>query len=201
MIALVEQATAQLGGMVGGPWLWLVVFLVAGLDALLPFMPSEATVIVVAVLVAASPARLALLVGVAAAGALTGDCLGYAVGRWAGPRLLSWLRRGARGRRLHTWAADQLRLRGAAVIVAARYVPGGRVATMLTAGALHYPSRRFLTVDAVAATLWAGYATAIGFAGGAAFTTHPAAGLLLALSIGLLTATMIELGRRLASVR
>jgi len=201
LIPLVDQAAAQLSGLVGGPWLWIVVFLVAGLDALLPFMPSEGTVIVVAVLVAASPTRLALLVAVAAVGALAGDCLGYAVGRWAGPRLVSWLRRGARGRRMHEWATDQLRLRGAAVILAARYLPGGRVATMLTAGALGYPSRRFLTVDALATTLWAGYATAIGFAGGAAFTTNPAAGLLLALGIGLLTAAMIELGRRLARVR
>jgi membrane protein DedA with SNARE-associated domain len=201
VISLVDHATAQLSGLLGGPWVWLVVFLVAGLDAVLPFMPSEGTVIVVAVLVAANPAQLALLVGVAAAGALAGDCLGYAIGRWAGPRLVSRLRRGDRGRRMHDWAADALRLRGAVVIFAGRYVPGGRVATMLTAGALGYPPRRFLVMDSVATTVWAGYATAIGFAGGAAFTTNPAAALLLALGIGLLTIAVIEIGRRLAGVR
>jgi membrane-associated protein len=36
------------------PWVLVVVFLVAGLDALLPLMPSESTVVAVAV-VAAGP--------------------------------------------------------------------------------------------------------------------------------------------------
>jgi membrane-associated protein len=184
-----------------GPWVWLIVVFVAGLDALLPFMPSEGTVIVVAVLVAASPERLALLVGVAAVGALAGDCLGYSIGRWAGPRLVSWIRRGERGRRMHEWAVGQIKLRGAAVIFAGRYIPGGRVSTMIAAGALGYPPRRFLVVDAIAAVVWAGYATAIGFAGGATFTSDPVAGLALALGIGLLTVALIEIGRRLAKVR
>lgn len=36
-------------GSADAPWLWLLIFSVAGLDALLPFMPSETTVLTVAV--------------------------------------------------------------------------------------------------------------------------------------------------------
>ncbi|HEY0495636.1 MAG TPA: DedA family protein, partial [Kutzneria sp.] len=38
MLDLVRELAAS-------PWLWVAVFLIAGLDALLPFMPSETTVV------------------------------------------------------------------------------------------------------------------------------------------------------------
>ncbi|MCO8270438.1 hypothetical protein M1L60_07495 [Actinoplanes sp. TRM 88003] len=56
------------------PSILAVVFVVAGLDALLPFMPSESTVLACGV-AAASTGRphVALLILVAAAGAWLGD--------------------------------------------------------------------------------------------------------------------------------
>ncbi|NBH09672.1 DedA family protein, partial [Amycolatopsis sp. SID8362] len=80
---LLGQVTELLRGALGSPWLWVVVFAVSGLDALLPFMPSETTVVTVAVLLGPDPAQLTLLAAVAAGGAWAGDCLGYAVGRSA----------------------------------------------------------------------------------------------------------------------
>lgn len=201
MFELLGHITDYLDGLLGTPWLWVVVFLVSGLDALLPFMPSETTVIIVAVLVAASPARLALLVVLASVGALAGDRLGYAVGRRAGPGLLAGMQRGEKGRRMHTWASAQLRTRGDLLIIAGRYIPGGRMASMLTAGALGYPRRRFLLVDAIGTTIWAVYATAIGYLGGVAFTDRPVEGLLLAFGIGIALAVAIELVRRRADRR
>ncbi|MCZ1010343.1 hypothetical protein O1L68_30310 [Streptomyces lydicus] len=93
MFEQLDQLTEPLQGMLGSPWLWLVILLVSGLDALLPFMPSETTVVLVAVLIGPDLPLLALLAGVAAAGALAGDCLGYAVGRYAGPRAVARLLR------------------------------------------------------------------------------------------------------------
>ncbi|MGW9176339.1 DedA family protein, partial [Streptomyces decoyicus] len=104
MFEQMDQLTEPLQGMLGSPWLWLIVLLVSGLDALLPFMPSETTVVLVAVLIGPDLPLLALLAGVAAAGALAGDCLGYAVGRYAGPRATARLLRGERGRARHTRA-------------------------------------------------------------------------------------------------
>lgn len=197
MFDLVGRISEYLQGTVHSPWLWIAVFVVAGLDALLPFMPSEATVIIVAVLVASSVPSLVLLVTVAATGALAGDTLGYSIGRQAGPGALARLERGEKGRRLHRWAHAQLHAHGDLLIIAGRYIPGVRMPTMLTAGALGFPTRRFLAVDALGVTVWAVYATVIGHLCGATFTDHPGEGLLLALCIGLVLAALVELGRRL----
>jgi len=198
-VGLLGQVTEVLRDALGSPWLWMLVFAVAGLDALLPFMPSETTVVTVAVLLGPDPARLAVLAAVAAGGAWAGDCLGYAVGRSAGPRAIARLQRGQDGRRRHDWARDQVRRNGGLLIIAARYLPGGRVAGALATGSLGYPLRKFVALDAAGAAIWAVYSVLIGFAGGAAFADEPAKGLLLSFSLGLGLVFAIETGRRLRS--
>jgi membrane-associated protein len=197
----VEQVTEALKGQLGSPWLWVIVFAMAGLDALLPFMPSETTVLVVAVLLGPDPARLVLLGVLAAAGAWAGDCLGYAIGRGAGPHVIARLQRGPSERRRYDWARTKVDEHAALLIVAARYLPGGRVASALATGSLHYPLRRFMPLDAAGAALWAVYTVLIGFAGGASFADEPVKGLLLSFGLGLALVGAIELGRRLRPKR
>ncbi|MEV6568194.1 DedA family protein [Streptomyces kronopolitis] len=183
-----DQLTEPLQGMLDSPWLWLLVLLVSGLDALLPFMPSETTVVLLAVLIGPDPPLLALLAGVAAAGALAGDCLGYAVGRRAGPRALARLLRGARGRARHLRARAMVERHAALLIIAGRFVPGGRVIATLSTGSVGFPLRRFVALDAVGAGLWAVCSAALGGFGGTAFTDSPVVGMLLASGAGLLVA-------------
>ncbi|WP_229700279.1 DedA family protein, partial [Streptomyces kronopolitis] len=183
-----DQLTEPLRGMLDSPWLWLIILLVSGLDALLPFMPSETTVVLVAVLIGPDPAPLALLAGVAAAGALAGDCLGYAVGRRAGPRALARLLRGARGRARHAGARAMVERHAALLVVAGRFVPGGRVVATLSTGSVGFPLRRFVVLDAVGAGLWAVCSAALGGFGGTALTDSPVVGMLLASGVGLLVA-------------
>ncbi|MEU4674403.1 DedA family protein [Amycolatopsis sp. NPDC023774] len=194
---LLHHVTDLLHGALGSPWLWVLVFVVAGLDALLPFMPSETTVVTVAVLLGPAPERLALLALVAATGAWAGDCLGYAVGRAAGPRAIARLQRGPSGRQRHEWAREQVRRQAPLLIIAARYLPGGRVASALATGSLGYPLRRFLPLDAVGATVWSAYSVLIGLVGGTTFADEPVKGLLLSFLLGLGLVTLIEFGRRL----
>ncbi|VVJ23997.1 putative membrane protein [Amycolatopsis camponoti] len=196
---LLAHVTELLRDALGSPWLWVLVFAVSGLDALLPFMPSETTVVTVAVLLGPDLADLTLLAAVAAAGAWAGDCLGYAVGRAAGPRAIARLQRGADGRRRYEWARDQVRRNGGLLIIAARYLPGGRVASALANGSLGYPLRRFVPLDLAGAAIWAVYSVLIGLAGGAAFADEPVKGLLLSFSLGLGLVFAIEAGRRLRS--
>ncbi|GAA3553105.1 VTT domain-containing protein [Amycolatopsis ultiminotia] len=198
---LLDQVTELLRGTLGSPWLWVLVFAVAGLDALLPFMPSETTVVTVAVLLGPDPGRLALLVLAAALGAVAGDCLGYAVGRAAGPRAIARLQRGPSGRRRYEWARTQVRKQAPLLIIAARYLPGGRVASALANGSLGYPLRRFVPLDALGATLWAIYSALIGLAGGTAFADRPGYGLLLSFVLALLLVALVEFGRRLRARR
>jgi membrane protein DedA with SNARE-associated domain len=201
MFELLGTISDALHSMIGSPWLWVVVFVVAGLDALLPFMPSETTVVIVGVLIAPDPALLALLIVVAATGALAGDYLAYTLGRRCGPRFIAKMMRSEEGRRRHDWAQALLSRHGTLLIIAGRYIAGVRSVTMLTAGMLRYPNRRFLVIDTAAAAIWACYAGLIGFVGGAAFEDNPIKGMLLAFGIGLVLAALIELARRVAARR
>jgi membrane protein DedA with SNARE-associated domain len=198
-VELLGHVTELLRDALGSPWLWVLVFAVSGLDALLPFMPSETTVVTVAVLFGPDPAHLTLLAAVAAIGAWAGDCLGYAVGRAAGPQAIARLQRGPEGRHRYEWARDQVRHHGGLLIIAARYLPGGRVASALANGSLGYPLRRFVPLDLAGAAIWAAYSVLIGLAGGAAFADEPAKGLLLSFGLGLGLVFAIETGRRLRS--
>ncbi|MFG3114144.1 DedA family protein [Streptomyces sp. NPDC048197] len=183
-----DTLARTLQGLLGSPWLWLVVLLVSGLDALLPFMPSETTVVLVAVLIGPDLPLLALLAGVAAAGALAGDCLGYAVGRYAGPRAVARLLRGERGRARHARARARVERHAALLVIAGRFLPGGRVVAALSTGSVRYPLRRFVLLDAVGAGLWALCSAALGGLGGTALAGSPARGMLLASAAGLLVA-------------
>ena len=196
MLDVLGTMTDFLHGLLPSPWLWAVVFVVSALDGLLPFMPSDTTVLVVGVLVAPDPIRLFLLIVVAAAGAFAGDCLGYVVGGRSG-RMLKRLTGDDRGRRRYRWVLMQLRTHGTLLILLARYVPGGRVATMLTAGALTYPRRKFLVTEGIATVLWAVFFALLGYAGGASYQEHPAMGMLLAFAIGIGLAVLVEVGRRI----
>jgi len=199
MFELLSRIVELLQSTLDSPWLWLIVAAVAGLDALLPFMPSETTVVTVAVLLGVDLPRLALLVVVAAVGALLGDCLSHWIGRRAGPRMLALLQRGEKGQARYDWARNQLARHGSLLIVAARYIPGGRVATGLATGSMGVPWGRFIALDALGASIWAVYSVLIGCIGGASFADEPHKGLLLSFAIGLLMMGVIEIVRRLRS--
>ncbi|MDI3404656.1 DedA family protein [Streptomyces cavernicola] len=174
-----DPYVAFLQGLLDSPWLWLVIFGTAALDALLPFMPSETTVVAAAVLIGADPGRLALLTLLATAGAVAGDLGGYGVGRRAGRRLTRLLLRGEKGERRLAAAHSLVARHGALLIVAGRYAPGGRVVTGLSTGGARYPVHRFLLFDALGASLWAVLSVAVGALGGTAFADRPVYGLLL----------------------
>lgn len=198
MLDLLNLLVEFLRGTLDSPWLWLVIFLVSGLDALLPFMPSESTVVTLAVLVGPDVPRLALLTMTAALGALAGDCLGHLLGRAAGPCALRLLGKGERGRRRFEWARRTVHRNAATLIIAGRYVPGGRVAVGVTTGSLRFPAGRFAALDAIGAGIWASYCAAIGYLGWAGFSDRPLLGLLLAFGIGLAVLLVVTGIRKIA---
>lgn len=167
-----------LDAIAASPWILAVVFVVAGLDAIVPFMPSESTVVACGV-AAAGTGRpvLGLLVLVAAAGAYAGDQLSFRIGRRG--RGLSERFSHRRARAVHAWVHRLLHRRGGLVIVFARYLPGGRSTTALAAGLVGYPAVRFHWYTAAGVLLWAVEAALLGYLGGAVFAGRPLAGLLL----------------------
>src|SRR5690606_34231495 len=67
------------------------------------------------------------------------------------------------------WAEHGLEKRGTSLIIAARFIPMGRIAVNLTAGALGYPVKRFMVVTAIAASIWASWGVALGTVAGSLF--------------------------------
>jgi membrane protein DedA with SNARE-associated domain len=167
--------------------LYVALFALSLLDGFFPVVPAETAVITAAVFAADGETNLALIIVVAALGAFAGDHVSYLIGRKAGGRL--------RERKTFVWAARTLAERGGMVLVAARYIPGGRTATTLTMGAVRHPLRSFTFYDAIAASSWAVYSCLIGFFGGMAFEDDPIKGLLLGLGIAVSITGLVEIVR------
>lgn len=182
------------------PWVYLVLFAVAALDAFFPVVPSETMVIAAGVFAASGAPELAPLVAAAAVGAFAGDHISYQIGRGTGRRILRRLRPGGRRQRAYAWAAAALAERGGLLLMVARYVPGGRTATTITMGATGYPRGQFAAFDAAAAVSWALYAALIGYLGGATFEEDKLKGLLLGLGLAAAITLAVE-GLRLLNRR
>lgn len=177
---------------VTSPWVYVVILLVAAVDAFFPAVPSETAVITAGVFAAATGApNIPLVIAAAAVGAFAGDHISYLIGRSS----IGRLRERPRTRGMFDWAERTLRERGGLVLVIARYIPGGRTATTITAGAVGYPRRRFAFFDAIAAISWGCYAAGIGYLGGAAFENDPVKGLLLGFAVAVGVTVVVEVVR------
>ncbi len=182
--------------MTASAWAYAVVAALVALDALLPLVPGAAIGISAAVLAADGELVVALVAAAALVGSFAGDNASWGVGAGVGDRAVRRLQRGARGRRLVAWAVHQLRCRGRLVIVAARFVPGGRTATTLTAGAVGMRWRPFAAADAVAALLWSLYVTGLGYLGGTTFRDDEWKAIALSLAVAASVALLGEAVRR-----
>lgn len=171
---------------------YVLVFLLAAFDVVVPILPSESAVILGGVLAWQGRLHPVPLLLAAAVGAVLGDHLSYAIGRWTRrgrPRRGSPSvpdGRAGKASRLQGWAAAQLDRRGPTLLIVARFIPGGRTAATFMAGRTAYPLRRFTPTTVVAALLWAAFATMLGYIGGSAFheQTLLATGLGIVLAIG-----------------
>lgn len=179
----------------GAGWAYLILFMFAALDAILPIVPSEASLITAGSVAANGGLEIPLVIAVAAAGAFLGDNTGYLLGRYFGERAQRRFFSGDKGQRRVKWAETQLEERGGELIVVGRFIPGGRTLVALTAGSVGFPWRRFATFDVIAALVWALYAGLLGYAGGHAFEDHPWAGLLLAFGIAIVVSVGSEVVR------
>jgi membrane protein DedA with SNARE-associated domain len=171
-------------------WAYLIIFVFAYLDVLIPIVPSETAVITAGVVAADGDLRLEVIIPAAAAGAFLGDNTAYFLGRRFGSRITERFFPGDRARERIAWADEQLQERGGELILIGRFIPGGRTAVALSSGTLKYPWRRFIAFDAAAALLWASYSALIGYYGGKTF--EGPWGLLLALMIAFSVAGAIE---------
>ena len=178
------------------PWTYAAIFAVAALDALLPVVPSEATLISAGVLAGAGELEVGLVVAAGAVGALLGDTGAYSAGRLLGPRVDARLSRSEKAVRGRAWAERSLARRGGVLIFGGRFVPGGRTAVTVTAGLVGMRPRRFLIFAGAAGIAWASYAGMLGYAGGRTFADRPLLGLASAFAVAGGVFLAVEAARR-----
>lgn len=143
-------------------WILPLLFLFCMIDAIFPLVPSESFLVsLAAVGVHTGVPNLVLIGLLGAGGALLGDQITYAIGRKIGSRGFKWMR-GQRAQRVLNYAEKKLETSGALLIFTARYIPIGRVAVNLTAGATGFSHKRFTLFDTIGVLTWAAYSVSIG---------------------------------------
>ena len=186
----------------GSNWSYVIVFLIAAIDAFFPAVPSEATAIAAGVVAGTGGLAVELVILAAAAGAIVGDNITFFFGHFLGERLNRRFFQGEKGRKRVDWARRMLDERGPYLIVVARFIPGGRTVTMFTAGFVDgMPWRRFIVFDAIAGAIWGSYAVLLGYFGGRTFEEEPWKGLLLAFGLALAVTAAVEVYRHVRARR
>lgn len=169
-------------------WIYPLTFLMSLIDAIFPVVPSESIIIATSTTSVQTGSPILILIFIAGAtGAWCGDQIAYLIGSRFDVRKWGLFTR-PKARAALDWAEHQLERRGTTFIIAARFIPMGRVAVNLTAGALRYPHRRFMGVDAVAVSIWAGWGIALGTIAGSIF---PEDNLLVSIVVGVVAGTVL----------
>jgi membrane protein DedA with SNARE-associated domain len=176
----------------GSPWLLPLAFLFVVIDGIFPPVPSESMVIALAAISASTGHPPMLLLALAAGlGAFVGDNITYEIGRRIGLQRFAWMRR--------PWFVKTVGRASAAVdhrvssaVLAARFVPGGRVGVNLVAGAGGIPRKVFRPLTLLSAVCWTTYTLTIGTVAGSWVSDHPVLGALVATGLGLVAGLLID---------
>lgn len=189
LLSLSGQVEEWILGVADAWWIHFVVYALATMDGFFPTVPSESVIVTLSSLWSSSGQPSLILVALAAwMGAWTGDNLGYFIGSKIGWDRFRFLREG-RGRRAVEAAGRGLQKRALIFLMTARYIPFGRTAVNLVAGAVHYPHRNFWPRSLLSTFVWAVYSCAIGAVAGAWFADHH----MLAITVALVAAVVIAL--------
>lgn len=191
----IEELIEQLNELSSHWWFLAIILAIALLDSVIPVVPSETTVILGGVAAGLGDQPLLAVMACGAVGAFLGDNIAYQIGA----KMSGFIRRRAaakpkRQARLD-WATARIRDRGGLLLITARFIPGGRTALTLASGITHQPRRWFMAWIAVAAVIWASYASLLGYFGGKAFADDHTTAFLVAFGAALGITLVIELVR------
>ena len=188
-----EFLTDVILSLVQSPWVFVAIFAVCVIDGFFPPVPSE-TIVIAAAAAGAATGEWPMLVGAiiaAAAGAILGDNIAFAIGRRVGLDRWRWMRRDSAQRAIR-WAREGLHRRATVLILTARYIPVGRVAVNVTAGATGLARRRFFGLSVLAGLSWAVYSVGIGLFAGSWLSGNPLLAALLGIAIALTIGLVID---------
>jgi membrane protein DedA with SNARE-associated domain len=154
-----------------GVWALAAAFIVVTLESsafLGLLFPGETVALAIGALSGAGVLHFWWALAVVAAGAISGDIGGYALGRWKGDALLARWTFARRQHERHRRQVESYFARwGAATVLIGRFVAIGRAFAPFTAGLYEMPARRFLPIAVVAGVLWGAVIVTSGYLLGA----------------------------------
>jgi membrane protein DedA with SNARE-associated domain len=195
MLEVFGQAFDWLKDFSSSPWFYVIIFVIAVLDSVLPIVPSETLVIIGGVSAGLGNLWIPLVIVCAVCGAFIGDNLSYLLGREASDWVMRKQTRTEKGAKRMSAIVDQVHERGGLLLITARFIPGGRTALTLSCGVTRQPRRWFMGWAAVAAVIWGHYAALLGFIGGRSFEENHTLAFIIAFVSAFSITALIEVVR------
>ncbi len=174
------------------PWFYVIIFVIAVFDSVLPIVPSETRVIIGGVSAGSGSLSIALVILCAAGGAFIGDNLSYFLGREASDWVIKRRTRTEKGAKQMAKIIEQIHDRGGMLLITARFIPGGRTLLTLSCGVTRQPHKWFVGWAVVAASVWSLYASLLGFVGGKSFADNHTKAFLIAFAGAFGVTVLIE---------
>ncbi len=174
------------------PWFYVIIFVIAVFDSVLPIVPSETLVIIGGVSAGSGSLSIVLVILCAAAGAFIGDNLSYFLGREASDWVIKRRTRTEKGAKQMAKIIEQIHDRGGMLLITARFIPGGRTLLTLSCGVTRQPHKWFVGWAVVAASVWSLYASLLGFVGGKSFADNHTKAFLIAFAGAFGVTVLIE---------
>ena len=176
----------------GSFWILPTLSLFCFIDGFAPILPSETLIIALASLShTGKTVPLWTIVVAATIGAFLGDMGAYHIGRWLPVHKIPVIRVFATPQRLEK-ARQALNRRGASYLLAARFIPIGRVAVNMTAGASHYDRRRFIPTMLFADITWTSFSLLIGWISGRYIGDNPLLAMAIGVVAGIILGTIVD---------
>ncbi|MGA1031002.1 MAG: DedA family protein [Ilumatobacteraceae bacterium] len=195
MLEFVTQAFDWLKDFSSGPWFYVIIFVIAVLDSVLPIVPSETLVIIGGVSAGLGNLWIPLVILVASSGAFIGDNMSYLIGREASDWVIRRQTRTEKGAARMAKIVEQVHERGGLLLITARFIPGGRTALTLSCGVTRQPRRWFVGWSVIAAVIWGNYAALLGFIGGKSFEENHTTAFIIAFVTAFSITALIEFVR------
>jgi len=174
------------------PWFYVIIFVIAVFDSVLPIVPSETLVIIGGVSAGSGSLSITLVILCAASGAFIGDNLSYFLGREASDWVIKRRTRTEKGAKQMAKIIEQIHDRGGMLLITARFIPGGRTLLTLSCGVTRQPRKWFVGWAVVAASVWSLYASLLGFVGGKSFADNHTKAFLIAFAGAFGVTVLIE---------
>ena len=195
MLAILASFFEWLKESSSSPWFYVVIFVIATLDSVLPIVPCETLVIIGGVTAGSGDLSISLVLLCGASGAFVGDNLSYLLGREASDWVVKRRTRTEKGAKQLANIVEQIRERGGLLLITARFIPGGRTLLTLSCGVTRQPRKWFVGWAVIAAIIWSTYASLLGFIGGKSFADNHTKAFLIAFASAFSVTIVIELVR------